>query len=453
MRSQQVLSGAANNGNNTVARCSFNGVGYTVYCTGCDIVVLDDVFHRVQLITNISGCRSQITAITLCPSTGRIGAVSSHSVYILSAETTVGDDEYPYKWHLSYTLSIGSRVACATFNNDGSELIVTGSELLIYRTADWKCSWSAHVTEETTQVTVSPDGRFFTTLSRNSRVLKLWKKMKDGREYRSELILHPDVVIGACWRSVSPELPKDSVRQVLLTSCHDCIGRIWLEAPSVHPSISARHSVTKSFVLGTVLDPLKESTEKKIKGSPYIFQWFNNKALTYSVCLENARLKGELILSEGLSVSSYDIAEEEDFVLPDSEQPEEPVDKGMLELKMGRVKDMREYQYTESQLLKYWYKSYDMVVCVSPATGSFMGWRVEKIDVAYPFQALTTRFVLKLPWSLSYADARQLKPSFTIFSSRKVTSNSAKDRPVLRNANHNSARQSTEVIPELLGYY
>ena len=39
-----------------------------------------------------------------------------------------------------------------------------------------------------------------------------------------------------------------------------------------------------------------------------------------------------------------------------------------------------------------------MVVCVSPATGSFMGWRVEKIDVAYPFQALTTRFVLKLPW-------------------------------------------------------
>ena len=43
-------------------------------------------------------------------------------------------------------------------------------------------------------------------------------------------------------------------------------------------------------------------------------------------------------------------------------------------------------------------QSFDMVVCVSPATGSFMGWRVEKIDVAYPFQALTTRFVLKLPW-------------------------------------------------------
>ena len=34
------------------------------------------------------------------------------------------------------------------------------------------------LTAETTQVTVSPDGRFFTTLSRDSRVLKLWKKMK-----------------------------------------------------------------------------------------------------------------------------------------------------------------------------------------------------------------------------------------------------------------------------------
>ena len=41
------------------------------------------------------------------------------------------------------------------------------------------------------------------------------------------------------------------------------------------------------------------------------------------MCLENARSKGELILSEGLSVSSYDIAEEEDFVLPDSGEPEE----------------------------------------------------------------------------------------------------------------------------------
>ena len=40
------------------------------------------------------------------------------------------------------------------------------------------------------------------------------------------------------------------------------------------------NTMTKSS-LGTVLDPLKESTEKKIKGSPYIFQWFNNKALTY----------------------------------------------------------------------------------------------------------------------------------------------------------------------------
>ena len=39
-------------------------------------------------------------------------------------------------------------------------------------------------------------------------------------------------------------------------------------------------NIDKIF-LGTVLDPLKESTEKRIKGSPYIFQWFNNKALTY----------------------------------------------------------------------------------------------------------------------------------------------------------------------------
>ena len=66
------------------------------------------------------------------------------------------------------------------------------------------------------------------------------------------------------------------------------------------------------------------------------------------------------MLSEGLSVSSYDIAEEQDFVVSDTDQPSDqpiaPIKKEMLELKMGKVKDMREYQYTESQLLKYWYK-------------------------------------------------------------------------------------------------
>lgn len=74
----------------------------------------------------------------------------------------------------------------------------------------------------------------------------------------------------------------------------------------------------------------------------------------------------------------------------------------MLELREGKVLDIKEYKYTAAQLLKLWYKSFDMVVCVSPATGSLMGWRVEKIDVAYPFQALTTRFVLKLPWSVKH---------------------------------------------------
>ena len=36
--------------------------------------------------------------------------------------------------------------------------------------------------------------------------------------------------------------------------------------------------------------------------------------------------------------------------------------------------------------------------------------------------------------SLSYADARQLKPSFSVFSTRKVNTNSQKDKSVLRSS-------------------
>ena len=46
-------------------------------------MVLDDVFHRVQLITNISGCRSQITAITLCPSSGRVSVLTLYHMFYL----------------------------------------------------------------------------------------------------------------------------------------------------------------------------------------------------------------------------------------------------------------------------------------------------------------------------------------------------------------------------------
>ena len=64
------------------------------------------------------------------------------------------------------------------------------------------------------------------------------------------------------------------------------------------------------------------------------------------------------------------------------------------------------------------FQSFDLIICISPATGALMGWRVEKIDTSFPFQTLTTRFILKLPWSLTYADARILKPTYTVFSSK-----------------------------------
>ena len=65
MKCHQILTGAANRGDRTFGVGAVEGVPFTAYSAGCNVVILSSSFDRVQIIPgastdNVQGCHSTI---------------------------------------------------------------------------------------------------------------------------------------------------------------------------------------------------------------------------------------------------------------------------------------------------------------------------------------------------------------------------------------------------------
>lgn len=63
MKCHQILTGAANRGDRTFGVGAVEGVPFTAYSAGCNVVILSSSFDRVQIIPgastdNVQGCHS-----------------------------------------------------------------------------------------------------------------------------------------------------------------------------------------------------------------------------------------------------------------------------------------------------------------------------------------------------------------------------------------------------------
>ena len=66
MKCHQILTGAANRGDRTFGVGAVEGVPFTAYSAGCNVVILSSSFDRVQIIPgastdNVQGCHSTIS--------------------------------------------------------------------------------------------------------------------------------------------------------------------------------------------------------------------------------------------------------------------------------------------------------------------------------------------------------------------------------------------------------
>ena len=65
MKCHQILTGAANRGDRTFGVGAVEGVPFTAYSAGCNVVILSSSFDRVQIIPgastdNVQGCHSSM---------------------------------------------------------------------------------------------------------------------------------------------------------------------------------------------------------------------------------------------------------------------------------------------------------------------------------------------------------------------------------------------------------
>ncbi|CDW52018.1 Protein RBC-1, isoform a [Trichuris trichiura] len=283
MSVHQIITGALNRGENVFSVGLVDGINFTVCAVGCDVVILDCEFKRVQVIPGCSTGFVQVTSVAGCNESGKIAAAFYDFVRIykplpLSDTDSQGESEtLNYRWFEASAFPVSSLVTCLSWNLDGFRLLVsTEAKLQMFQhhalteyctltegierqyssgvrfgieteipvpseetstaSSAWDCVWSSKLDSPLRQVRFSPDGSMFASCGKNDKVVKVWfcdsteqKKNGDGLSYNFLLLRHPKEVIGFEWRKSGRYIFRGFVANILLTWCQDHISRIWCE--------------------------------------------------------------------------------------------------------------------------------------------------------------------------------------------------------------------------------
>ncbi|XP_041980851.1 dmX-like protein 2 isoform X4 [Aricia agestis] len=278
MNCHQVLSGACNSGDQCFAVGSVEGIPFTAYAAGCNIVVLASNFERVQIIPGAIHGYVRISSLDCSTDTGKIAAAYGAEVCIFeptplihTAATTHGLE---YRWVQTGKLVADGPITALSWNLEGTRLLTGGRILQLWHQASlfqddssqpssgvtfqiggdkddkpkpqeeeepgWICVWQCHTATPAHHLAFSPDGVLFATSGVNDRLVKIWYQNKvltqaHGEHTPTELhytfiyVAHPRAITHLSWRKTSKYMPKGSVGNVLVTSCVDNICRVWAE--------------------------------------------------------------------------------------------------------------------------------------------------------------------------------------------------------------------------------
>uniref|UniRef100_A0A8C3SKA2 Dmx like 2 n=1 Tax=Chelydra serpentina TaxID=8475 RepID=A0A8C3SKA2_CHESE len=187
MHLHQVLTGAVNPGDNCYSVGSVGDTPFTAYGSGCDIVILANDFECVQIIPGAKHGNIQVSCVECSQQQGRMYTSKLTSSILLGFLFVT----FVFVAHSSY-------VCFCFFAQDDCLLKVW------YPMTGWKSSLLPRESEE--------------------------KKKSSALVHFSFVYLaHPRAVTGFSWRNTSKYMPRGSVCNVLLTSCHDGICRLWAE--------------------------------------------------------------------------------------------------------------------------------------------------------------------------------------------------------------------------------
>uniref|UniRef100_A0A182RIV1 RAVE complex protein Rav1 C-terminal domain-containing protein n=1 Tax=Anopheles funestus TaxID=62324 RepID=A0A182RIV1_ANOFN len=288
MNCHQILSGACNAGDRCFAVGSVEGVPFTAYAAGCNIVVLASNFERVQIIPGAVHNYIRISALDASTDTGKIAAAYEDKCIFeptpLIHTERASTHGLEYKWVQTGSLQASSHISSLSWNLEGTRLLTGGTVLQLWHerlskqdddepssvkfeiggerdpktptgeeesdSSSWDCVWKCHTATPVHHMAFSPDGTLFATSGKSDRLVKVWyenkytlfpnKSFDQSQSQQSFIgapeisygfvyVAHPRAVTHLSWRKTSKYMPKGSVSNMLVTSCLDNICRIWVE--------------------------------------------------------------------------------------------------------------------------------------------------------------------------------------------------------------------------------
>ncbi|XP_046412753.1 dmX-like protein 2 isoform X1 [Neodiprion fabricii] len=242
MNCHQILSGACNAGDRCYAVGSVEGISFTAYAAGCNIVILASNFERVQIIPGAVHNYIRISCLDCSTDTGKIAAAYENQVCIFEPTPLIHSTcshQLEYRWVQTGSLQTDSHISSLSWNLEGTR-ILTGGELLqlwhqniqpfqeehtatrvqklqmeeagdpntvgstsqdptggvtfsIGGEADspgvgdsnmgsdagtWNCVWKCRTATPVHLMSFSPDGTLFATTGLNDRLVKIWFENK-----------------------------------------------------------------------------------------------------------------------------------------------------------------------------------------------------------------------------------------------------------------------------------
>ncbi|KAL0271823.1 UNVERIFIED_CONTAM: hypothetical protein PYX00_008798 [Menopon gallinae] len=228
MNRHQILSGACNSGDHCFAVGSVEGIPFTAYAAGCNIVILASNFERVQIIPGAIHNYVRISCLDSSTDTGKIAAAYEKQVCIFEPTPLIPTNSshvLDYRWVQTGTLETESSVTSLSWNLEGTRLLTGGEMLQLWHqniipiheeeyaggstnvtfeigeecqpntglgvnnqslpnlpidedSPAWECIWRCKTAAPVTHMAFSPDGTLFATAGNNDRLVKIWFENK-----------------------------------------------------------------------------------------------------------------------------------------------------------------------------------------------------------------------------------------------------------------------------------
>ncbi|KPM03004.1 DmX-like protein [Sarcoptes scabiei] len=225
MQCHQILTGAVNSGDNTYSIGSVEGNPFTVYSSGCNIIILSSTFEPVQIIPGTLNGNIQVNCINSLNDVGLIAACyggpiksaqlslidrrslessnnhHSSSKVVLYEPTPIKDQisehRLDYKWSKLTEINPNCAISVLSFNAEGTKLLIGGLQIQLWQSSwsieqkqktqndsepkevpdsskEWACVWSCQLSTPISHLSFSPDGTLFCSCGQADRLVKIW---------------------------------------------------------------------------------------------------------------------------------------------------------------------------------------------------------------------------------------------------------------------------------------